>query len=193
MERNSELSSQRVALLYLLLCLVPETKYKGRIYLCKLFEGILSIMVGKEWQLLDGQSMCLTETPHLLKLQRVGPRDQTGSGPGIYFLPLRLHLSKVPQPTQTATPAGDQESERLCLQEKISYSDRNSCYIATVWPYPREKGVEIQRPSSYIAIFIQETFCNALGFSPPSFSSFYISRGLASGKVLCLSQPSQGK
>lgn len=36
--------------------------------------------------------------------------------PGIYFLPLRLHFSKVPQPTQTATPAGDQESERVCLQ-----------------------------------------------------------------------------
>lgn len=119
MERNSELSSQCVVLLYLLLCLIPETKYKGRIYLSKLFEGIPSIMVGKEWQLLDGQSMCLAETPHLLKLQRAGPRDQTGSGSGIYFLPLRLHLSKVPQPMQTATPAGDQESEHVCLQGRF--------------------------------------------------------------------------
>lgn len=81
MERNSKLSSQCIVLLYLLLCLVPETKYKRRLYLCKLLEGILSIMVGKEWQLLDGQSMCLAETPHLLKPQRAGPRDQTGSGP----------------------------------------------------------------------------------------------------------------
>lgn len=81
MERNSELSSQHVVLLYLLLCLVPETKYEGRIYLCKLFEGIPSIMVRKEWQPLDGQSVCLAETPHLLKPQRAGPRDQTGSGP----------------------------------------------------------------------------------------------------------------
>lgn len=33
----------------------------------------------------------------------------------------------------------------MCVStRKISHSDHNSCYIATVWPCPREKGAELQ-------------------------------------------------
>lgn len=219
MERNSELHSQHVALLYLLLCLVPEIKYKGTIYLRKLLEGIPSIMVGKErptpwWsELVPGwntsparTSKSRTQRPDKKWAQIINRKAWI---PGIYFLSLRLHLSKVPQPTQTATPAGDQVSECVCLQGRFHIRSLTAVILQLCGHTQGRKGLSYRkwcfcepRPGSRAQRDHTRTLPLLSKGHSVTHRDFHLllpsapcvrSRGLASGKVLWLSQPSQWK
>lgn len=166
------------------------------------FEGIQSITVGKEWQLFDGESMWLAETPHLLIPQGAGHRTRPEVDPG--YKPQGLTLCDpfpfpgAPPPKGSATSTDSSStswgpSVWMWVFTRVFHIQTLTAGILQLCGHtqgmsgwtPQEvmlRARALQQrsvgPHSSSTTSIQETFCNS-DILPRFSFHHYISRGLA--------------